>query len=127
MLERYSKVVEVRKRFRSRSKINFFSLCFCVSVVIILFTAPFVSTQSRSGLGWTWQNPLPQGNPLYSIHFAKDKETGIAIGADSTILRTTDGGFHWQKQFSPVDATFSSAYIVDEELAFIVGSRGMIL
>ncbi|MEO8074592.1 MAG: hypothetical protein ABI686_15260, partial [Acidobacteriota bacterium] len=26
-----------------------------------------VSAQKRNALGWVWQNPLPQGNPLYAI------------------------------------------------------------
>ena len=66
-----------------------------VFLLIVLFCGN--SFAQRTGLGWAWQNPLPQGNPLYSIHFAKDKETGFAVGSDSTILRTDDGGFHWQK------------------------------
>ncbi|MCU0239794.1 MAG: YCF48-related protein, partial [Pyrinomonadaceae bacterium] len=56
--------------------------------------------QRKNGLGWTWQNPLPQGNPLNSIQFTKDKQIGFAVGADGTILRTDDGGFNWKSQKS---------------------------
>ena len=41
--------------------------------------------------GWFWQNPLPQGNDLSSVHFV-DEYVGWAIGKFGTIIRTTDGG-----------------------------------
>ncbi|MCK4548296.1 MAG: hypothetical protein KAW17_12745, partial [Candidatus Eisenbacteria sp.] len=40
---------------------------------------------------WFWQNPLPQGNSLSDVCFT-DANTGTAVGAIGTILRTTDGG-----------------------------------
>jgi hypothetical protein len=43
----------------------------CVSAVIFLLLATSAYAQLRGGQGWTWQNPLPQGNPLNAIHFAK--------------------------------------------------------
>src|SRR4051812_33425712 len=83
--------------------------------------------QKRSALGWAWQNPLPQGNPLFSINFAKDKNTGFAVGADGTILRTDNGGFNWRSQMSPVNTIFSSVYVKDSLNAVAVGARGVIL
>ena len=81
----------------------------------------FASAQ-RSGRGWAWQNPSPQGNPLFAIHFAKDKENGFAVGADNTILHTEDGGFSWQRQASPVDVTLSDVFVKDKRNAVIVGT-----
>ena len=104
----------------------FLSLRLCVSAVII-FLLIHAAFAQRSGLGWIWQNPLPQGNPLYSIHFAADKETGFAVGSDATIIRTTDGGFSWTRQSPPVDVTFSSVFVRDEDNIFVVGSRGTVL
>src|SRR5687768_11828228 len=69
---------------------DFFSLRLCVSALIFFFCVLNSPAQPRSALGWVWQNPLPQGNPLFSIHFAKDKLSGFAVGADNTILRTLD-------------------------------------
>lgn len=66
------------------------ALRLCASVVMLFLAASFAGAQ-RTALGWVWQNPLPQGNPLYSIHFAKDKQNGFAVGSDNTILRTRDG------------------------------------
>ncbi|MGH7784989.1 MAG: WD40/YVTN/BNR-like repeat-containing protein, partial [Candidatus Binatia bacterium] len=90
-------------------------------------SAGIAVAQTRASQGWVWQNPLPQGNPLYSINFAKDKETGFAVGADNTILHTDDGGFHWDRQFSMLDVTLSSVFARDEKNAVAVGSRGTIL
>src|SRR4030095_7838712 len=75
----------------------------CVSAVICLVFAWTTVAQPRGAQGWVWQNPLPQGNPLNSIHFAKDKLSGFAVGADNTILRTQDGGFTWRRQALPLD------------------------
>ena len=91
---------------------------------VILFSG--VSAQ-RAGLDWVWQNPLPQGNPLYSIHFLADKERGFAVGADNTILATTDGGFTWRPQFAPSDVNFSDVFVRNKHNAFIVGARGTVL
>jgi len=102
----------------------------CASVSLLVLFALFCGNSvfsQRSALGWTWQNPLPQGNPLYSIHFAPDKETGYAVGSDGTILHTVDGGFSWIKQTPPFDVTFSSVFVRDKNNAIVVGSRGTVI
>ena len=103
-----------------------FGLPLIILSAAILFAAN-AECQSRFSLGWEWQNPLPQGNPLYSIHFAKDKLSGFAVGSDNTILRTRDGGFRWQRQTPLTDVTFSGVYVFDEKNAIVVGSRGTVL
>jgi photosystem II stability/assembly factor-like uncharacterized protein len=99
----------------------------CVSALMIFLVISSASAQLRGGQGWIWQNPLPQGNPLFSIHFAKDKENGFAVGADNTILRTQNGGFSWQTQMSPLNVTLSSVFVKDRKNAVVVGTRGTIL
>src|SRR5690349_24953597 len=103
-----------------------FSPRLAVSAVICLLLSVSTFAQLRSGQGWVWQNPLPQGNPLNSIHFAKDKLSGFAVGSDNTILRTQDGGFTWQRKSLPLDLTISSVYVKDKKNAVIVGARGAI-
>jgi len=95
-----------------------------LSLSLVCLTA---FAQLRNDRGWVWQNPLPQGNALYSIHFAHDNLTGFAVGDNRTILRTVDGGFTWESQTSPVDATLSAVFVRDERSAVIVGTRGTIL
>src|SRR5690242_2113487 len=43
---------------------------------------------------WQWQNPLPQGNNIYSIQFI-DAESGWASTSGGSLLKTTDGGLTW--------------------------------
>ena len=107
--------------------LNFLSQRLCVSAVIFLLTTIAITAQIRTGQGWIWQNPTPQGNPLYSILFAPDKEIGYAVGSDNTVLRTIDGGFRWVRQDIPFsDVTFSSVFVKDKNIAFVVGARGTI-
>ena len=100
-----------------------------LSILLFSFSIAAVSAsgQLRSDRGWVWQNPLPQGNALYSIHFAQDQLSGFAVGDNHTILRTTDGGFTWESQLSPVDTTLSSVFVRSPRSAVIVGIRGTIL
>ena len=51
--------------------------------------------------GWSWQNPLPQGNWLHGVDFV-DVNTGTAVGDGGTILRTTDGGDTWTEAQGPI-------------------------
>ncbi len=60
-----------------------------LSLVLFLFAAN-VFAQS----GWQWQNPLPTGNDLYKVKFI-DVNTGFAVGENSTIIKTTNGGINW--------------------------------
>ena len=110
----YSTLLQFRRRdLRSVSAfifLVFFSLRFSAKSVI-----------HSAGSG---RIRLPQGNPLYAIHFDKDKETGYAVGADGAVLATTDGGFNWKSQLLPVDTTLSGVFVKDKKHAVIVGARG---
>jgi len=46
---------------------------------------------------WSWQNPVPDGNPLYAIS-CPATSTCFAAGYDSPILSTTNGGSTWSQQ-----------------------------
>src|SRR5215212_2094991 len=43
--------------------------------------------------GWTWGNPLPQGDTLDAVDFVGAR--GYAVGEFGTMLRTDDGGATW--------------------------------
>ena len=98
-----------------------------IALAVLLSAHTIAFAQLRSMQGWVWQNPQPQGNTLFSIHFAKDKELGYAVGADMTVLRTDDGGFSWRREFVPVDTNLSGVFVRDRKNAVAVGSRGTIL
>jgi photosystem II stability/assembly factor-like uncharacterized protein len=61
----------------------------------VAFLAWTAGRSPASGGGWEWQNPLPQGNHLRDVCFL-DGATGFAVGDGETIVKTTDGGAHWQ-------------------------------
>ena len=120
-----------KHRSETRKKDSFFSssvsICVHLWLIFLLLGTVSANAQLRTGLGWVWQNPLPQGNPLYAIGFAPNKENGFAVGSDNTILATNDGGFSWRKQTSLTDVTFSGVFVRDKANAFVVGARGTVL
>jgi len=65
--------------------------------ILIIFFCLFILSTTYGQ--WFWQNPLPQGNDLYSVHFI-NSNTGWMVGEVGTILRTTDGGSTWENQVS---------------------------
>ena len=69
--------------------------------LFLLFIAfLFIQYTSLAQEGWFWQNPLPQGNSLWSVVFFTEVNTGTVVGTEGTILRTTDGGVNWIAQSS---------------------------
>ena len=65
-------------------------------VYLLLFCGP--DTASATGpenrddsSGWQWQNPLPQGNSLYDVHFVNE-DVGFAVSKGGGVMRTHDGG-----------------------------------
>src|SRR5581483_8657096 len=81
-----------------------------------------INAQAR----WVWQNPLPQGNTLYSGSFT-DANTGTATGDNGTIIRTTDGGNNWIIQSSGTTNTLYGVSFTDVNLGTAVGAAGTIL
>ena len=75
---------------------------------------------------WTWQNPLPQGNDLTSVHFA-DANTGYSVGNSGTILKTIDGGVSWTLLSSGTNNRLESVFFCDVSTGFAVGENGIIL
>ena len=57
-----------------------------IALAVLFSVHTLAFAQLRSMQGWIWQNPLPQGNTLFSINFAPDKLTGWAVGADGVIV-----------------------------------------
>ncbi|KAA0223566.1 T9SS C-terminal target domain-containing protein [candidate division KSB1 bacterium] len=62
-------------------------------LVVLLFLFETAIAQN----GWFWQYPKPQGNTLRDI-FIFDSNTAIAVGDVGTVIKTTDGGMHWEVQ-----------------------------
>lgn len=90
-----------------------------------LITALFLATICSSQSGWQWQNPLPQGNPLNSIHFCA--HSGWAVGENGTALHMKDYGEPWEKIDLGTDENLNGVYMHDDLMAFMVGDNGLIL
>ena len=55
--------------------------------------APASANVQVGSSGWQWGNPLPQGNTVRAMSFAR--RTGYAAGDFGTLLKTSDGGTTW--------------------------------
>jgi photosystem II stability/assembly factor-like uncharacterized protein len=78
------------------------------------------------GIGWSWQNPLPQGNHLRDVTFSSPL-IGTAVGDAGTILRTTNGGAVWVEQQSGTNANLWGVTFTDDLTGTAVGEHGVIL
>ena len=72
--------------------------------------------------GWTFQNPQPTGNALRAVA-ALDVKTMIAVGAQGSILRTTDAGVTWKRISSGTAAMLSGVSFADANTGIAVGIR----
>jgi len=69
-----------------------------------------------------WEKPLPA---LYGICFTS-RDCGWIAGMDGVILKTADGGQHWQKLSSDTDKPLYSITIKGSK-GFVVGCKGVYL
>jgi len=78
--------------------------------------------------GWSWQNPYPQGNDLYSISFVSVfTSEGWAVGPLGTAIHTSNGGITWDIVDLGTDEILHCVYMHSDNQIFIVGSNGLIL
>ena len=90
------------------------------------FVILFAGATSLCNAQWYWQNPLPQGNPLYSVCFT-DANTGTAVGSSGTILRTTNGGVMWISQTSGTTNWLRGVSFTDANTGTAIGDGGAIV
>ncbi len=71
------------------------------------------------GISWIDQNQTS----LISVHFA-DINTGYAVGLNSKIIKTTNGGATWELQFVNMYGNkFNSVDFINSNTGFIVGGK----
>lgn len=80
-------------------------------LVVLLFLFETAIAQN----GWFWQYPKPQGNTLRDI-FIFDQNTAIAVGDVGTVIKTNDGGMHWDVQHHAGGTSYDlySVHFVDD-------------
>jgi photosystem II stability/assembly factor-like uncharacterized protein len=78
--------------------------------------------------GWSWQNPYPQGNALYSVSFVSTvADRGWAVGELGTAIYTTDGGVTWEIIDLGTIENLNCVYMHSDTQVFMVGDNGLIL
>ena len=86
---------------------------------IILLTFSFAHAQ------WTNQNPVPDGNDLWSNYFVDD--TGWIVGEGGFIIKTTNAGLDWIRQTSGTTLTLRSVQFIDQNTGWICADSGLII
>ncbi|MFA6481742.1 MAG: YCF48-related protein [Bacteroidales bacterium] len=71
--------------------------------------------------GWTWMNPLPEGNTLLSVSVFGNSYA-IAVGYEGLIMRSTDNGETWAKINSGTKSILRGVSIHQNGTGWIVGS-----
>jgi photosystem II stability/assembly factor-like uncharacterized protein len=80
---------------------------------------------SSQPVGWQWQNPYLQGNDLESI--VMSGSTGWAVGAEGTVMKTTNEGFDWEIVNLGTTQTLNGIYMdIISGNGWIVGNNGTI-
>jgi photosystem II stability/assembly factor-like uncharacterized protein len=75
---------------------------------------------------WTNQNPVPDGNDLWSTFFIDDS-TGWIVGSAGFIKKTTNAGNEWIEQNSGTTLILKAVQFVDQNTGWICGESGLIL
>jgi photosystem II stability/assembly factor-like uncharacterized protein len=87
--------------------------------IMILLLLPEINNLNAQ-TSFFWQHPLPTGNQLEAVKFI-NQQTGIAIGAAGTIMKTSNGGLNWEVQTSPIYAYLWDVTYVDINIWIICG------
>lgn len=75
---------------------------------------------------WTNQNPVPEGNDLWSTFFIDDN-IGWIVGSDGFIKKTTNSGLEWIQQNSGTTVTLKSIQFITPNIGWICGDEGILL
>ncbi len=80
---------------------------------------------SNAGIPWSWHKILEKESTRFTDFHFIDKYTGLVVGEDNTLLRTTDGGNTWTSRFpSSLDSTscnwtFNTLYFLNDRDTWI--------
>lgn len=80
------------------------------------------------GVTWRQAQKVPTRTTLTAVYFTDDKN-GWAVGHDTVIINTTDGGETWQMQYSdpPAETPLLSVWFENNEHGLAVGSFSFML
>jgi|GEM_PF-3331678 len=100
---------------------NQFNILCCASVFLLLILMFCFDVQAQ----WASQTS-GTGNNLFSIHFT-DINNGWAVGANNTVLHTTNGGSTWSPVAGPGGVPAGNSYLgvrfIDSNTGWVGGGR----
>ena len=76
------------------------------------------------GSSWFWLNA---GEDLIGELYFLDELSGWAVTDYSSVLKTTDGGFNWERNASPMSKKLNSIFFIDKFTGWAVGDSGLII
>ncbi|HUB09086.1 MAG TPA: YCF48-related protein [Myxococcales bacterium] len=86
-----------------------------------------VAAPSARASPWFWLSPTPGGFAVNAVAFPT-ASAGFLVGAQGTILATTDGGQTWQTQTAPTSVDLYGVFFLpDAQTGWVVGTGGTIL
>lgn len=94
-------------------------------LLLTLFSA-YQSNAQDPCRKWQWKNPTPVGINLSDTYFT-DANTGYAVGTLGTIIKTTDGGDHWQPLLSGTTLQLNAVHFSNDTTGYVVGYDGILL
>lgn len=94
------------------------ALAACALAAAALPVAASANVQVGSS-GWSWGNPLPQGNTLRAMAFSG--ATGYAVGDFGTLLQTTDAGASWTGLPAGTFSNLTELQVLDASTLFAGG------
>lgn len=95
---------------------------------LLLLAALFIIVCVKSNsqpYGWFTQSSGTASN-LFDVHFI-NSNTGIVVGQDGVVLRTTNGGTNWSSMASGTPNHLFGVFFVNASTGFISGDVGLIL
>jgi photosystem II stability/assembly factor-like uncharacterized protein len=95
-----------------------------IFILYLFIFSSILQSQPMNQYGWQWLNPQPTNNYLYRLRFI-DLNTGYAIGDNSTIIKSTNGGVSWA--FQPtwdVNTILKMLYVFNKDTIITGGYWG---
>ncbi len=87
--------------------------------MVIAVTCALAAPVSVGRSGWSWGDPVPQGNTLNNVAFLGAR--GFAVGEFGTVLRSADGGSSWTGLPSGTKSSLSLVQEVDPNTVIVGG------
>jgi photosystem II stability/assembly factor-like uncharacterized protein len=75
---------------------------------------------------WTWQNPLPDGNPLFGVS-CPVPTTCFAAGSNGQILASVNSGSTWTQQSSGIATTINGISCASPTFCVAAGDFGLLV